>query len=40
VLRAKLIDDLLDIARVQTGQLHLEKQPVQLIRVIEGAITR
>jgi signal transduction histidine kinase len=38
VLQAKLIDDLLDIARVQTGKLHLEKQPVQLMRVIEDAI--
>jgi len=38
VLQAKLIDDLLDIARVQTGKLHLEKQPVQLVRIIEDAI--
>jgi PAS domain S-box-containing protein len=38
VLQARLIDDLLDIARVQTGKLHVEKQPVQLIRVIEDAI--
>lgn len=38
VLQAKLIDDLLDVARVQSGKLHLERQPVQLIRVIEEAI--
>ena len=38
VLQAKLIDDLLDIARVEAGKLHLDKQPVQLIPLIEDAV--
>ena len=38
VLQAKLIDDLLDIARVEAGKLHLEKQPVDLIPLIEDAV--
>src|SRR5206468_4595088 len=38
VLQAKLIDDLLDIARVEAGKLHLDKQPVQLIPLIEDVI--
>jgi PAS domain S-box-containing protein len=38
VVQAKLIDDLLDVARVETGKLHLDRQPVQLARVIEDAV--
>ena len=38
VLQAKLIDDLLDIARVEVGKLHLERQPVRLIPLIEDTV--
>ena len=35
VLQARLIDDLLDVFRIETGKLHLDKQPVPLIPLIE-----
>ena len=38
VLQARLIDDLLDVARIEAGKLHLDNQPVQLIPLIEGAV--
>ncbi len=38
VLQSRLIDDLLDVARIRAGKLHLDKQPVQLIPLIEGAV--
>ncbi|MFM2064185.1 MAG: hypothetical protein RLZZ507_3856 [Cyanobacteriota bacterium] len=33
-----LIRDLLDISRISSGRLHLDRQPVQLVSVIESAI--
>lgn len=36
-LEARLIDDLLDMARVTHGQLELKKQPIDVHRVIEHA---
>jgi PAS domain S-box-containing protein len=38
VLQARLIDDLLDVARIEAGKLHLDNQPVQLVPLIEGAV--
>ncbi len=38
VLQARLIDDLLDVARIEAGKLHLDTQPVQLVPLIEGAV--
>jgi CheY-like chemotaxis protein len=38
VLQARLIDDLLDVARIEAGKLYLDNQPVQLIPLIEGAV--
>jgi CheY-like chemotaxis protein len=37
-LQARLIDDLLDVARIEAGKLHLDNQPVQLVPLIEGAV--
>lgn len=33
--QARIIDDLLDVARVRTGKLKLKKQPVDLIRTLQ-----
>ncbi|AZF15675.1 CheR family methyltransferase [Pseudomonas sp. R3-18-08] len=33
--QARIIDDLLDVARVRTGKLKLKKQPIDLIRTLE-----
>jgi len=38
VAMAQLIDDLLDMSRVVSGQLRLEVQPVDLARVVESAV--
>jgi len=38
VLQARLIDDLLDVARIEAGKVHLDRQPVQLVPVIDEAI--
>jgi PAS domain S-box-containing protein len=38
VAMAQLIDDLLDMSRVVSGQLRLEVQPVELARVVESAV--
>jgi PAS domain S-box-containing protein len=38
VLQARLIDDLLDVARIEAGKLHLDKQPIQLVGIIDDAI--
>jgi PAS domain S-box-containing protein len=35
IAQARLIDDLLDVSRIVTGQLHLEFRPVDLTAVIE-----
>lgn len=35
---AQLIEDLLDVSRIMTGKLRLEKQTVQLVSVIDAAI--
>lgn len=34
----RLIDDLLDVSRVNSGKLHLQKQPVQLRELIDSAV--
>src|SRR2546430_5990500 len=36
--QAELIDDILDVSRIITGNLHLNLQPTELTRVIEAAI--
>ncbi|WLH66255.1 CheR family methyltransferase [Pseudomonas sp. FP2309] len=33
--QARIIDDLLDVARVRTGKLKLKKQPIDLIRMLQ-----
>ena len=33
--QARIIDDLLDVARVRTGKLKLKKQPIDLIRTLK-----
>src|SRR5262249_55499511 len=37
-LQAQLIDDLLDVSRVVTGKLELERRPVDPVGVVEAAI--
>ena len=34
----RLIDDLLDASRIQRGKLRLEKRPIELARVVAGAV--
>jgi signal transduction histidine kinase len=36
--QAQLIDDLLDVSRIITGKLRLDVRPVDLFRVLEGAL--
>jgi signal transduction histidine kinase len=36
--QAQLIDDLLDVSRIITGKLRLEVRPVDLFRVLDGAL--
>lgn len=36
-LQARLIDDLLDVSRIITGNLHLELRPTDLVPVVEAA---
>jgi two-component system CheB/CheR fusion protein len=36
--QARLINDLLDLSRLQTGKLALERRPIQLERLVESAI--
>jgi len=36
-LQARLIDDLLDVSRIITGNLHLELRPIELAPVVEAA---
>jgi PAS domain S-box-containing protein len=38
LLQARLIDDLLDVARITADKLHLEMQPAQLVPIIDDAI--
>ena len=37
-LQARLIDDLLDVSRIVSGKLQLEREPVNLVSVVEMAI--
>ena len=37
-LLAQLIEDLLDVSRIVTGKLHLERRPVDPVAVVESAI--
>lgn len=37
-LEARLIDDLLDMTRMENGKLHLERHPIDLRRVVESAV--
>ena len=37
--QAGLIDDLLDVSRILTGKLRLELRPVELVPLVEGAIS-
>jgi len=39
-LLGRLIDDLLDVSRIVTGKMHLEKRPVDLHPVIEAAVEK
>jgi signal transduction histidine kinase len=36
--QSQLIEDLLDVSRMETGQLRVEHEPVDLIAVVEGAL--
>ena len=36
----KLVDHLLDVSRIQTGQLHLELEPLDLARLVEEVVAR
>lgn len=38
ILEARLIDDLLDVTRITRGKAELDRQPVALSRVINGAV--
>jgi PAS domain S-box-containing protein len=38
-LQAQLIDDILDMSRIITGQLPLEREPVLIGRLIDGAVS-
>lgn len=37
-LQVRLIEDLLDVARITSGKLHLERAPVDLRGIVEGSI--
>ena len=37
-LQSNLVDDLLDVGRIESGQLRLERQPLELVDVIAGAV--
>jgi signal transduction histidine kinase/ActR/RegA family two-component response regulator len=37
-LQAQLIDDLLDVSRIITGKLRLDRQPVDLVAIVDAAI--
>ena len=37
-VQARLIDDLLDMSRIESGKLRLEVQPVDAVSIIEGAL--
>ena len=36
--QARLIDDLLDTSRIMSGKLNIERRPVNLVEVVQGAI--
>ena len=36
--QARLIDDLLDTSRIMSGKLNIERQPVNLVEVLQGAL--
>src|SRR5205823_6900051 len=36
--QARLVEDLLDISRIISGKLHLDRRPVELAEVIEAAV--
>jgi PAS domain S-box-containing protein len=36
--QARLIDDLLDTSRIMSGKLNIERRPVNLVEVIQGAV--